>query len=98
MVELLPPIFILEPDTVFVFLFGPVLFFCEVRGNPQPTVEWFKDDKLLDDESRQQLVIPQAELVDRGRYYCVATNTEGSIQSKAGVLNLEGITPVLIQC
>ena len=94
MVEVLPPVFIQEPDTVFVLLFEPVLFFCEVSGNPQPTIEWFKDDKLLEDESRQQLVIPQAELDDRGRYYCVATNTEGSIQSKAGVLNLEGINPV----
>ncbi|NWV42606.1 HMCN1 protein, partial [Grantiella picta] len=57
---------------------------CEVTGNPVPQVMWLKDGQVLAEagdprivSSGQSLHISEAQLLDTGRYTCVASNTAG---------------------
>ena len=70
-------------------------FVGRVSSQPPPTVQWFKDDKLLH-ESRQYsflytgssctLIITRSTEADVGTYKCVATNCKGSASSCARLI------------
>lgn len=60
----------------------------KVTGKPQPTVEWYKDNKRIVEEKRiniktegenSTLTIKSSTYNDRGVYKCVATNDSGSV-------------------
>ena len=84
-----PPL-ILSTDPVEqqVIAGEPVTLGCQTSGDPPPTVRWRKDMRelnfydpttrhLLDDTG--SLLIPSAEIVDTGRYLCVAENPAGVV-------------------
>ncbi|XP_014257942.1 obscurin isoform X8 [Cimex lectularius] len=65
-------------------------FLIKVKGDPMPTVEFFKDDKLITYKNERmcvkteqaatgyyELVIPEVHTSDAGMYKCVATNRFG---------------------
>ncbi|KAK6011907.1 immunoglobulin I-set domain protein, partial [Ostertagia ostertagi] len=68
---------------------------CNLEGNPEPQIAWFKDDKeLIVSSSKYQarysdglseLTIKNIEESDAGRYSCRATNELGSITTKANL-------------
>ena len=87
--QLFPPVIIVQPETVFAELLESVEFLCTVEGNPQPSIRWFRDGVLIEDEVQQKLEIAQADLDDRGMYQCIATNDEGSVSSLIVVLNID---------
>uniref|UniRef100_A0A8C9N9E0 Hemicentin-1 n=1 Tax=Serinus canaria TaxID=9135 RepID=A0A8C9N9E0_SERCA len=67
---------------------------CEVTGNPMPQVTWLKDGQALAEagdprivSSGRSLQISEAQLLDTGRYTCVASNTAGD-RSKTYSLNV----------
>uniref|UniRef100_A0A8C3N479 Hemicentin-1 n=1 Tax=Geospiza parvula TaxID=87175 RepID=A0A8C3N479_GEOPR len=67
---------------------------CEVTGNPVPQVTWLKDGQALAEagdprivSSGRSLQISEAQLLDTGRYTCVASNTAGD-RSKTYSLNV----------
>ncbi|KHN71016.1 Hemicentin-1 [Toxocara canis] len=67
---------------------------CPVTGIPQPTVTWYKegnpidlsDERILLDQNNQTFGILHVEVVDQGRYYCVAENKGGKSEQE---FNLE---------
>uniref|UniRef100_A0A8C3TT96 Hemicentin-1 n=1 Tax=Catharus ustulatus TaxID=91951 RepID=A0A8C3TT96_CATUS len=71
-----------------------VTLVCEVTGNPMPQVTWLKDGQALVEagdprivSSGQSLHISEAQLLDTGRYTCLASNTAGD-RSKTYSLNV----------
>ncbi|PIO76038.1 immunoglobulin I-set domain protein [Teladorsagia circumcincta] len=68
---------------------------CNLEGNPEPQIAWFKDNKeLVVSSSKYQarysdglseLTIKNIEESDAGRYSCRATNELGSITTKANL-------------
>lgn len=62
------------------------IFECQVRGNPRPTVTWFKETsfikssealEIVSDEDTYKLIIKQVILEDTGMYTVVAKNNSG---------------------
>ncbi|OQV24966.1 Neogenin [Hypsibius exemplaris] len=69
---------------------------CYVPGRPQPTVTWFKEDRLLLRDGRM-LVLPSGALeiesvrsADAGSYKCKVQNAEGERFSAVGRLMVDG--------
>jgi titin len=66
----------------------------EINGIPKPTVKWLFNDQEIKNttktkiESKQNLhtlTLPKVELTDEGIYKCIATNSEGTIETKANI-------------
>ncbi|XP_051738388.1 obscurin-like isoform X11 [Ctenopharyngodon idella] len=87
------PVFLTELRSQDVPDGFPVSFDCVIVGKPSPTVRWFKDGKLLeendhymineDQEGRHQLIITAVLPTDMGVYRCMAENDSGIASSKA---------------
>ena len=94
------PVFKQQPRTVFANLNERVNFTCVASGSPQPRIQWYKDGSPLANQSSHVLVIEEADVSDRGIFYCTASNAEGVATSTLAVLNIAGIqqyvVPVLI--
>ncbi|KAL7886884.1 hypothetical protein AOLI_G00046050 [Acnodon oligacanthus] len=71
----------------------PVSFDCVIIGKPPPSIRWFKDGKMLeeddhymineDQEGCHQLIITAVQPSDMGVYRCMAENDSGIASSKA---------------
>uniref|UniRef100_A0A4W3HT79 Obscurin, cytoskeletal calmodulin and titin-interacting RhoGEF b n=1 Tax=Callorhinchus milii TaxID=7868 RepID=A0A4W3HT79_CALMI len=71
----------------------PISFDCMVGGYPPPTIRWFKDGKVLeendhymineDQDGCHQLILTSVLLSDMGVYRCVAENYIGVSSTKA---------------
>ncbi|XP_042525465.1 obscurin [Dipodomys spectabilis] len=71
----------------------PVSFDCMVTGQPVPSVRWFKDGKLLEEDDHyminedqqggHQLIITAVVPADMGVYRCLAENSVGVSSTKA---------------
>ncbi|XP_053324277.1 obscurin [Spea bombifrons] len=87
------PIFITELQNQEVQDGYPVSFDCVVIGKPMPTVRWFKDGKVIeeddhymineDHEGCHQLIITAVIPKDMGVYRCLAENRMGVSSTKA---------------
>ena len=60
-----------------------VVLECPAVGNPQPKVEWFRDNAIISNSARTEvgddkLTIRHLEIFDDGVYTCKATNQFGS--------------------
>ena len=75
------------------------IFNCTVDGNPEPSIDWTKDNVTLDitaDPDLNQtksgkvhfLTIQNVHRSDEGQYRCVANNSIGSATSQAGSLSV----------
>ncbi|NXE93182.1 HMCN1 protein, partial [Menura novaehollandiae] len=67
---------------------------CEVSGNPVPQITWLKDGQALAEDGDARIVssgrflhISNAQLLDTGRYTCLASNAAGD-RSKTYSLNV----------
>ena len=85
-----PPSLLQSPGTIFAHQFERVVLKCEVSGNPEPVVTWYKDDMEIIGATRNELIIPEADLADRAVYYCTASNSLGSVTSEQAFLNIKG--------
>ncbi|XP_078790237.1 obscurin isoform X18 [Oryzias latipes] len=87
------PVFLTELRSQDVADGYPVSFDCVVIGKPPPTVRWYKDGKLLeendhymineDQEGCHQLIITSVLPTDMGVYRCTAENSSGIAATKA---------------
>ena len=87
-VVLTPPEIIEPPETTFVDIQTGVTLTCIAVGNPQPDVQWWRNNQMLTREVLGKLIIAETSLDDRGVYFCIASNTEGEVQSRNAVINL----------
>ncbi|XP_074507683.1 obscurin [Sebastes fasciatus] len=87
------PVFLTELQSQDVPDGYPVSFDCVVIGKPPPSVRWYKDGKLLeendhymineDQEGCHQLIITTVLPTDMGVYRCTAENSSGIAATKA---------------
>ncbi|XP_073347535.1 obscurin [Pagrus major] len=87
------PVFLTELRSQDVPDGYPVSFDCVVIGKPPPTIRWYKDGKLLeendhymineDQEGCHQLIITTVLPTDMGVYRCTAENSSGITATKA---------------
>ncbi|XP_053185436.1 obscurin [Scomber japonicus] len=87
------PVFLTELRSQDVPDGYPVSFDCVVIGKPSPTIRWYKDGKLLeendhymineDQEGCHQLIITTVLPTDMGVYRCTAENSSGIAATKA---------------
>jgi hypothetical protein len=95
--KLEPPTIVTNPANTTGDLYSSVVLRCEVSGNPQPMVEWYKDGQpIFDDDGNQYTyIIRQLELENRGFYTCTATNfineERHDKSSYSAVVNINGI-------
>ena len=68
----------------------PVTLKCEVKGQPQPEIQWYKDGKVLVSSKDfnqsysgdiAKLVISDVLSDDAGEYVCIAKNTSGEVET-----------------
>lgn len=68
-------------------------------GYPNPTIEWWKDDKPLETDNRvtvtgstneSEIHFSRITWRSRGKYQCIAVNSEGTRTSKAAFITIEG--------
>ena len=88
-----PPVFKKELQNCEIIEGSAARFACQVSGNPEPTVEWYRDGKILkeskqltflyDDDDNCRLIITEGGSADAGEYTCVAENRYGKVSSRA---------------
>ncbi|XP_072620069.1 obscurin isoform X12 [Vulpes vulpes] len=87
------PVFLTELQNQEVLDGYPVSFDCVVTGQPVPTVCWFKDGRMLEEDDHymisedqqggHQLIITAVVPADMGVYRCMAENSVGVSSTKA---------------
>lgn len=90
-----PPVFYVKPSNTHAHESMDIVFKCEVRGKPAPTVKWMKSGdvvipsdyfKIVDDHNLQVLGLVRS---DEGFYQCVAENEVGNVQAAAQLIIVE---------
>ncbi|XP_060912012.1 roundabout homolog 3 isoform X3 [Labrus mixtus] len=80
------PVFIKQPVNQVVLADDTVDFFCEVHGDPTPTVRWRRDEGELprgrfEIRSDNSLRLTQVRGEDEGTYTCVSENSVGKAEA-----------------
>ena len=78
-----------HPRNKFVRLFDTVELSCVASGQPDPTVDWYKNGVSLNFRGNDFL-IKEVTLNDRGNYSCRAKNNVGVAESNNAIVNIEG--------
>lgn len=97
------PTFISKLQVVQVSEGKTAEFQVKVKGAPQPTIDWYKDDKKIEIQERykiidveknsSKLIIENCRISDKGRVKCVAKNTVGEKSCWADLLIQQKIGP-----
>ena len=63
---------------------------CEATGSPSPVYQWIKNGQPLSSTNTSDiaLVIPRIQQSDTGDYRCIASNSHGSLLSRAARVNV----------
>ncbi|XP_012590074.1 PREDICTED: obscurin [Condylura cristata] len=87
------PVFLTQLHNQEVLDGYPVSFDCVVAGQPAPSVRWFKDGRVLEEDDHymitddqqggHQLIITAVVPADMGVYRCLAENSVGVSSTKA---------------
>lgn len=89
-----PPAFTTQPASQVISSGSSVVFNAAASGTPTPTYQWYFNNGPLADgngisgSATSSLVISGATTANAGSYYCVATNSAGSLQSNSAGLSL----------
>lgn len=75
---------------------GIVQFYCNVSGDPEPTIWWFKDDEYITGANGKFLIVENITDVNTThRYKCVAGNVVANLTSDDAYLNVEDEVPIV---
>jgi hypothetical protein len=94
-----PPIIISEPQDLTVSDEEPATFHVEAFGAEPLFYQWFKNGVILEREVYPTLFLDTVSVLDNGSgFYCVISNSLGSITTKVALLNVYAETnpPVAI--
>ncbi|XP_062309897.1 roundabout homolog 1 isoform X2 [Osmerus eperlanus] len=85
------PVLVMGPEDVLVRAGESAHFYCEVRGDPTPAVEWSREQGPLPNgrylvNPDQSLQIHYVTSQDAGRYTCTAVNDVGVVTASAQLL------------
>ena len=69
---------------------------CIADGSPEPSITWYKDDKVILGQTLQFYYIPAVQLEDRGFYYCTAENTVPSNHNPSMLQLLRGVSEKVV--
>ena len=93
------PVIIEQPEDTIVAAGGTAIFSITVTSPEAPGYQWYESeddiaepesDTLLTGEEADTLELSDVQAADAGAYYfCVVTNTEGSVVSEAAFLEVE---------
>ncbi|XP_014853472.1 PREDICTED: roundabout homolog 2-like [Poecilia mexicana] len=88
------PVFTKQPVNQVVLADDTVEFFCEVHGDPTPTVRWRREEGELprgrfEIRSDNSLRLSQVRAEDEGTYTCVSENSVGKAEA-SGTLQVHG--------
>ncbi|XP_077869718.1 SPEG neighbor protein-like [Saccoglossus kowalevskii] len=93
--QLLPPKFLKELKDVEVCVDSAVSLDCQIIGDPEPDIIWYKDEEEIhesehiyfefSDDNFVSLIITSVEEDDDGTYTCEATNSVGAASSIADI-------------
>ena len=86
------------PKNITGFLGDRVELQCQVKGIPQPKVQWFSkiDGKLSSNgpnfriHRNNSLIFRRIDKRDETFYHCVAGNSEGKVNSQSASVTVEG--------
>ncbi|XP_076055481.1 neogenin protein frazzled isoform X2 [Oratosquilla oratoria] len=85
-----------HPEDLQVFEGERARLACSIKGNPEPTIAWYKNNHPLSlDPSRMTLLpsgsleIENVAMSDKGQYQCVASSLDKSKKSKEAVLTVQ---------
>jgi hypothetical protein len=81
------PVIVSQPSSQTVSPGSTVLFTFGVSGEPPPSYQWYFNGSSFGAASGT-LEIPTASAANAGSYYCIATNSSGSVQSTTVTLAL----------
>lgn len=85
-----PPVLLKSPQTTFAQYLVDAVFECDVIGNPEPVITWYKDGLEIIGATQKMLVIAEVDLLDRATYHCTAVNSLGNVTSEKAYLNIRG--------
>uniref|UniRef100_A0A0K8S6A5 Ig-like domain-containing protein n=2 Tax=Lygus hesperus TaxID=30085 RepID=A0A0K8S6A5_LYGHE len=101
-VEMIPPTFVTPLSLVNCDEGGKLELRCHVTGVPLPTVQWFHEDKCLDNDGGLLITFNNGEAVlvkeeaapqDEGQYSCLAVNQKGTEKTMARVVVRKRVEP-----
>ena len=84
MTVIIPPKIVQPPKNTSERLYSSTSLTCKATGSPTPTILWYKDNKLIDNDNVDQFVlnITELDVKDRGFYHCEAKSfIDGKYQS-----------------
>ena len=66
-----------------------IILQCTAGSTQKHVITWYKDDKLIENESKDSLIIKNAKLEDEGSYRCVVSSDIDKAESSVRVRVLE---------
>jgi glycogen operon protein len=87
-----PPQFTTQPSSQTVAIGTPAVFHAEASGSPDPTYQWYFNGTTLNSgngvsgTTGSTLVVSSATAANAGNYYCVASNSAGSLEGNPASL------------
>uniref|UniRef100_A0A8C1T4M1 Inactive tyrosine-protein kinase 7 n=1 Tax=Cyprinus carpio TaxID=7962 RepID=A0A8C1T4M1_CYPCA len=89
---------VVKPEDLVVMKNEEALFHCQFTAEPPPTVEWYHDNELVANKSRNgSLFITQVKPRNTGLYKCVAQGPRGppvSLEASLRIAEIEDMMPI----
>ena len=74
-----------------------VQFYCNVSGNPEPTIWWYQDDEYLPGEHEKSLTLENVTGTNiTHKYKCIAGNVVANLSSDDAYLDVEGNNNIVL--
>nr|XP_023690610.1 roundabout homolog 4 isoform X1 [Paramormyrops kingsleyae] len=92
------PVFLRKPEDITVNIGDVAQFFCQVQGDPLPSVKWNRDQSSLPSgryivNQDQSLQVHYVTAQDAGRYTCTAVNDVGESSATAFLAVQQAVSP-----